>query len=134
MPDEVPGVDGDRAPVHEVAGEPGEPPLEHLLPGGEQHVRVAALRDPAPRSRRRGQGVPLQHDDGVDVLAQRPRGQQSGHAGADDDRGASRCFVGGACHGGVPFRGGWPLVSASGAVPPDLTSLDTWSEERSGGV
>ena len=63
----------------------GEQPLHDLPASGQQHVQHAPLRDALAGPHAVRQRVALDERHLLEVVGKHPRGQQTGHAAADDD-------------------------------------------------
>ncbi|CKH95247.1 Uncharacterised protein [Mycolicibacterium smegmatis] len=112
-----------RQPVGAALVEPGRPVggqfveeareqrVECRRARTEQAVDMPALRDPASLVGAVGQHVTFHHGDGVEVVREHPRGQQTAHAGTQND-----CLSG---HGRPPFEGpGGPFCEVSAGCGP----------------
>ena len=97
-------VDPDRAQRLELVVDAGEPADQQVEAGGQQQVQVTPLRHVAPRHGGVVEPLPLEHDDVVDVVGQRPRGQQARDARPDDDRGRHPAILSVGARTGSPPR------------------------------
>jgi hypothetical protein len=79
-------VHRDGAPRGQVVGGAGQEFLDGPQAAGEQAVQVRVLRHALAVRGAGRQRVPVDERDGLDVLDQRPRGQQPGDARAEHDR------------------------------------------------
>ncbi len=79
-------LDRDRACGHPLRFEAGEELLEDLEPAGEQGVEVPGLWHPLTELRAVGKAVAVYDRHAVEAIGKHARGQQPGHAPADDDR------------------------------------------------
>ena len=86
-------VGGHGAPRLELLLDAREPVVQRVETGRQEHVQVTPLGHVAARPRGILEPFPLQHDHLVDVVGQRPRGQQPPDAGPDDDHGRHRVIV-----------------------------------------
>ena len=98
---------------------PGNQPTSRSRPADSKEVQVTPLGHVPPRHGGVVEPLPLQHDDVVDVVGQRSRGQQPRDAGPDDDRGRHPAI---GVHGATvaPTRLRDPAAPTSGRGPGRL--------------
>ena len=86
-------VDPHGAERLQLVVDAGEPADQQVEAGGQQEVQVAPLGHVAAGQRGVVEPLALEHDDVVDVVGQRPRGQQPRDARPDDDHGRHPVIV-----------------------------------------
>jgi hypothetical protein len=107
----------ERAEDAQLIVDAGEPADQQVEAGGEQEVQVAPLGHVAARLRRIREPFPVEHDDLVGVLGQRPRGQQPRDAGPDDEHGRHPAIVTDPARSRIGARRGPPVQQVERGAP-----------------